>query len=243
MLKVYEYLDLIPDVIFDCDCIYSEYKEIEAAYKNTVISELSPQLLIDLVEEAIRCADKKAKAATVKRLRRRIADRITSFNSFRAQIDFSENEDGSKSVYSFMAEISDNLQAFDSLLNILCEDYCIGVEDEKVQLRLTAWESALCWYYQHGSFITSKDEVGKAIKLYHEYLDEPNIKIDSYQRKCRDLRTRTDIVGASTGEKSKKHASFGKAIRFLKLQKLPTEQAEADMVTYSENVKANKSKL
>lgn len=242
MLKVYEYLDLVSDVIFDCDCMYSKYNEIEAAYKNTVISELHPQRLIDLVENAIRCADKTAKAATIKRLKRRITDRIASLNLFSAQIDFSENEDGSKSTYSFMAEIYDVLEIFDNLLNSLCKDYNIGVIEEEEHLHLTAWESALCWYYQQGSFITSTGEIEQAIKLHQEYLDE-NIKTDSYRRKCQTLRSRTDIIGVSTVDRSKKHASFGKVIRFLKLQKLPTEQAEADRNTFLEKIKAYKSSL
>lgn len=243
MIKVYEYISLIPEITCDCDLIYTNYDEVKQAYNKTVISELSPHQLIDLVEGAICCADSKSKEVTIKRLKQRIAGALAEFESYSAQIDFSENEAGRKSAYLFMAEVYNNIQIFDSLLDTLCGDYSISIAERGGYLKLTAWESALCWHYQYGGFITSREEMEQAIKQYYEYLDVPNIKIDSYRHSCRRLKKSTDITGLSNLTKDMKTSSFEKVIKFLKLQNLPTEQAEADRDKYLENKEAYKSNL
>lgn len=239
MIRVYEYLDLIPQIVFDSVLVYGEYQEIEEAYRDTIISKLTAQQLTDLVENAIRCADKISKEASIKRLKQRIAKALAEFDPYSAQMDFS-NIDG-KTTYTFMAEICDTIQTFEYRLNSLCIDFGIEILNGKGHIELSAWESALCWYYEHGQFITNDEEIKQAIEQHKEYLLNPNMKVESYKRKCRTLKHKTDITGISNDSRDNKSVSLDKVISFLKLQELSTIEAEKDRNIYIENMKANKS--
>lgn len=243
MIKVYEYLNLVPRAIFDCDDIMGyTYEEVKNLHTKTLISEMSPQRLIDLVEDDIRCADRLSKEATIKRLKQRIANTLIEFEPYGAQMDFSDVE-GYKTAYSFMYEMYDSLLEVISKISSLCKDFGIAeVESDIEAFNLTAWESALCWHYENGKFITNKEEIGQAIKQYKDYLAMPDILVKSYGRKCQNLRSKTDITGISSESKDIKSASFHKVIRFLKFRGQPTDEAESDLNQYTENVKANKSK-
>lgn len=238
MVEVYQYLDLIPDVVAWCDDIWGySYEELQKKYENTVLSCMSAQQLIDVVEDAIRCADSPSKIATIRRLNRRIKAARSDVRD--VLIDFRHVDGPGMNSLDFLSEIRDTLDEFSFLVEQLCDDYKIAREklkdDKEPALRLSAMEGALVYYYEFGKFITSVEEAEKAIKLYG-IMCTP----DSMLRKCRSLRVHADIVGANDSLKDNRSTSFNRVIQYLRAKELPTNKVEADLAQYIMNRKAEK---
>lgn len=224
MLKVYEYLDLIPSVVCDCDLIYTDYDDVKQVYSATLLAGITSQKLIDFVEDAIIRADVQTKKAAVKRLKQRIADALIEFEEYSVQLDFSENEDGSKSAYSFMAEVYDNLQTFNSMLATLCDDYGIKYELPKQEgnqvLRVKA--AALVCVYRGTEVkrrdidIASEFRIKSTDTLYQNYNHYA-----TYDNRITDPKHKISLTARKECIES--------AIGYLKGKGLKTDEAEHDL--------------
>lgn len=233
MLKVYEYLNAILQHVIDCDMLYGRYDEVKQAYSSTVLAEITSQKLIDFVEDAIIRTDAHTKEVAIKRLKQRIADILIEFEQYSAQIDFTEATDNS--VYRFIADNYYILLEFNSLLDELCKDYSIAITEIKEQTKLSAWESALYWYYEHKRFITSSEEAAQAIQQHKAYLRKPDIKVESYLKTCREyLKRKADIIGLRNENKDNKTTSFNRVIRVLREKNIPTNDINNDLKQYKE---------
>lgn len=248
MIKVYEYLDLVPDVAFRCDEMFGYlYAELKELYTGTALAEMNAQRMVDIVEDAVRCADGLSKEATLKRTRKRIEAALFEMQTYGAQMDFRgvvlapegkclEYREGApvpeKDCIDFLAEIRDEIDSFSNLLEQLCVDYKIKVEpaDEVYIPMLSAWEGALVYYYEFDKFVSSKEDAENIIRMYGI-----GCRPDSVMRKAQNLRRHEDIVAYNDSSKDNKRSSLMKVQHFLKGKGLPVNRIEADIKVYLAN--------